>query len=350
MSRAGTVREPRGEVGVLELHRHRARGELVAPQIGGGLGGELAQRRRQLVRLLDVARERGLTAQLPRRRARLHRRGVDAAHPGPEPLGGAAAEPPRERGAVVRQHVLHAHEPERRELRLHLGPDPGDLGEREAAEELALPARRDHAHAVAPDVGPGLRALGGELGHQLGRAAADGDPHARLAMDRLADAPRGALERLVVVERLGAREVEVPLIDARTLDDRREAGEHRGDGAGGRAAGLARHRHAERVRTEADGLVDRHRGAHAVGPRLVGGGADDPPPTRAAPDDQQRCASRALGIRHARDGDEERIGIGEEDAALMPFVDRGAVRHPGSIEPAGAGGYIRADDSVRAGY
>ena len=71
---------------------------------------------------------------------------------------------------------------------------------------------------------PGLRLgpLDRHLGDQLVRAAAKRDRHAGLALHRGADPVRRVAERLVMVDRLGAAHVEVPLVDARPFDDRRE--------------------------------------------------------------------------------------------------------------------------------
>ena len=79
------------------------------------------------------------------------------------------------------------------------------------------------------------------------------------------------------------------------------------------AARAPRNGHAHRVGTQAQRARDRHRRAHAELSRLVRRGADDAAALARAADDEQRLLAGALGVDHSRDGDEERVGVGEEN-------------------------------------
>ena len=220
---------PRREVAVLELHGHRARAELVSAHVRGHRGRQCAQHAADRRRLLHVPVECRLATDLLRGRPSFDRRHVDPAHTPPEPLRRPSPDPARERCALVRQHVDHALHAECRELRLQLGPDARQFGEAELLHERSLAACFDHAHPGRAGARAWLGPFGRELGDELGAAAADRDPHPGLALHRVADPARGRLECLASVERLCAREVEIPLVDARALDQRRVAGEDRSD-------------------------------------------------------------------------------------------------------------------------
>src|SRR5690348_7255011 len=115
-----------------------------------------------------------------------------------------------------------------------------------------------------------------------------------------------------MVEGFGAAEVEVPLVDARPLDDGCEALEHAADRTARVTARLARHRNAHRVGAEAKRLRDRHRRSHAERARLVRRRADDSAASGPSAHDQQRSLAGSLGIDRAGHRDEERVGVGEE--------------------------------------
>ena len=131
--------------------------------------------------------------------------------------------------------------------------------------------------------------------------------------DGVANSLRGHGERLVVVQPFGAAEIHVPLVDARAFDDRRVALEHRANLPALLAAGAARHRNAHRVRAEAQRARDRHRRAHTELSRLVRRRADDAATLARAADDEQRLLPGPVGVDHPRHGDEERVGVGEEN-------------------------------------
>ena len=142
----------------------------------------------------------------------------------------------------------------------------------------------------------------------------------------LANAMRRALERLVVVQLLGAAHVEIPLVDARAFHYRRESLQHAADLRALSRARAARHGHAHCLRTELERLRGGHRGAHAELARLVRRRAHDAAALARSADDQERRLPRALGIDEARDRDVERVGVGEEDAT-------GRSGHERKIEP-----------------
>ena len=263
----------------------------------------------------DIAREGPLATDLPRTGPRLDGTRVNATRASPEPLGGAAPHPAGEGRAVVRQHVLHAHEPERREFRLQLGANAGNICEDKCAHEVGFAAVRNDADPRGVRAGLGLRPFGGQLGNQLGGAAAEREPHPRVAVHGLPNAHGRGFQRLVRVQGLGAGEVEVPLVNRGPLNHRGEAPEHGGDGFGGRAAGAARHGDAHRVGAESQGLSDGHRRADAKGASLVGGGADDAASTGPTANNEQRRLASPLRICHTSDRHEEGVGIGEKNPA-----------------------------------
>ena len=139
---------------------------------------------------------------------------------------------------------------------------------------------------------------------------------------------RDRVQRRALVQSLGAGEIEEPFIDARCLHDGRPQLENGANGPMHPRARAPRHGNAHRVGAEAQRASDRHCGAHAELARLVGRRADHAAAAGRSAHDEEGRASGALGILHARHGDEERVGIGQEDAAGGPE----SVEHGRKIE------------------
>ena len=128
-----------------------------------------------------------------------------------------------------------------------------------------------------------------------------------------ANAVRRVAQRLVMVDRLGAGHVEVPLVDARALDDRRELLEHGADLLVLERARLARHRHEHRVRAQFCGAGDRHRRANAVLPRFPGRRADDAAAFAWSADDEELRLAGSLRINQSRHRREKRVGVDKKN-------------------------------------
>ena len=142
---------------------------------------------------------------------------------------------------------------------------------------------------------------------------------------------REILERRMVIERLGAAEVEVPFIDAGLFDDRRPAAEYAGDLGALLRAGAAGHWDAHGTWAEPERGADRHGRADAVFAGLVGGRADDAAALGGSAYNQEPGAAGAFRVREPGDSHVERVGVDEQDAA------RGSRRrHGGSKDRAGA--------------
>src|SRR5688500_18407108 len=122
------------------------------------------------------------------------------------------------------------------------------------------------------------------------------------------------LERPAGIDAFRARQVEIPLVDARALDHWRIPPKHRDDLSTLLDACLARDRHTHRLRTESKRTSDGHRRPNTVSTRFIRRRTDDSATAWRASDDEEGCATSAVGVGQARDSDEKRVGVGEKDA------------------------------------
>src|SRR6185503_4569174 len=159
-----------------------------------------------------------------------------------------------------------------------------------------------------------LGAIDRHFRDQLVRAATDRERQSGRRAHALADALRGGRERLVMIDAFGAGQVEVPLVDTRAFDYRREFLEHLADLTAFFPALLEGDRDAGGFGAEAERASDRHRRADAILAHFVRGGADDAAAVARTADDQQRRLAGAFGINCTRDGDIKRVGIRQENS------------------------------------
>src|SRR2546427_12440970 len=130
------------------------------------------------------------------------------------------------------------------------------------------------------------------------------------------------------------RSVEIPFIDTRALDHRRELVQQLADLGAFLDARLEGNRHADRIGAEAQGARNRHRRADAELAGLVGGGADDASAVARAADNEERRFSGAVGIDRARDGDVERVSIRQQNPTHDRHSEGDARTYPESVWPA----------------
>ena len=114
---------------------------------------------------------------------------------------------------------------ERGQPLLELRADERNLGQCEGPQKFRLSSRRNDVDAAGAT--RRLRALHSELRYELVGSAADGDRESCLLAHCVPHPVRGDRQVLVVVHALCPAHVEIPLVDARSLDDWREPLEHR---------------------------------------------------------------------------------------------------------------------------
>ncbi len=157
-----------------------------------------------------------------------------------------------------------------------------------------------------------LGPFGSELGNQFVRPSIYGERNAGGFANAGTD-PRGRRgERFVRVIGLGARQIEIPLVDAGPFDDRRERMELGPNLRALLAARFERNRNTHGVGAKAQRLRDGHGGANTERAGFVRSGAHDPVNFARPADDQQRRYARAFRIDRAGDRDEKRVCIGQE--------------------------------------
>ena len=156
----------------------------------------------------------------------------------------------------------------------------------------------------------------GKLGHELRSPRPDGEGERRFPNHGLAHAPGGVRKRLVPIQPVGPREVEVELIARRLFDRGREPEQHLPNLTTLGRARLPRHRHNLRSRAQPDRPSHGHRRVNAVGPCLVRRGRYDAAPLSRTTDDQEGRLAGPFRIDEAGDGDVERVGVGEENPAV----------------------------------
>ena len=223
-------------------------------------------------------------------------------------------------------HVAYRAQAEPREAFLELGPDERQVGEREPQHEVRLRARGDHVHASGRRARYRLGDARGELGHELRGRAPDRQRQRGLREHRVADAAGRRGERLVVVQALRAREVEVELVARGLLHGRSEASQHGRDLAALVGASLPGHRYDRRAGTEPHGARHRHRGVDAVGPRFIRCRGDHAAAVGRAADDQEPRLARTVRVHEPRHRDVEGVCIGQQDPPARRHRGGGAVR------------------------
>jgi hypothetical protein len=159
----------------------------------------------------------------------------------------------------------------------------------------------------------------GDLGQRARRADADRRRQPDLALDRLGDRARGALDRRVavdvagrVVQALAAAEVQVELVDARGLDLGRAAHEHVAHPARVRRVDAVAGRQVDRPRRQPHRLADRHARAHAERAHLVAARGDHAAVAGRRADDHRLALERR--VEQPLDRHEERVEIEARDA------------------------------------
>ena len=197
-------------------------------------------------------------------------------------------------------------EPQRRQARRGLRPDPGHQSRRGLGEARARLLAREHDEARR------LLRVGGDLGDELVRPDADRADQLRGRPD-LREQPAHRRSR-----RVQARQIEVGLVEAHHLDsiDVRAHEVHHlaGDLPVGRKVG----RQHDRLRAQPPRPRGRHRRADTEAPGLVAGGRDDRART-AARDDHGLALQ--LGVATQLDRDVEGVRVQMRHSQLGDCVD-----------------------------
>src|SRR5688500_2180766 len=324
-SGAGTGRAG-SEIRVADADGDGSRGGAVAAQVGCGAHDQREQLAFELGVVVNVRWKRLIAADALCLEMWRDDRVIHATDPIVQPFGFARAEPAGERRQVVLKNIRNGAHAQLREPFLELRADERKLGKGESTQELSFRSGLHDMHTGGVIAGLRLGPLDRELRDQLRRSAAEGNRKPGPAPNVGADAHRGLGERLPMVQRLGSPEVEIPLVDAGSLDHGGVARQHLVDLVTLHRARLPWNRDAYRLRTQPERARDRHRRADAELAGLVGCGADDTAALAGPTAEQQRLPARALRVDHARDGDEKRVGVGQQNASW-----RSGRRHPGKV-------------------
>jgi hypothetical protein len=250
---------PRLEVPIADANRHRARGEPIPAKISGGAGDQrekLALERRVIG---DVGRKGLVAADALRFARRLDGRPIDAAYAIVQPLRLARAEPLRERGNVVLEHVGYDAHAERGEAFLKTWSDERNFRQCHFTHEGSFAAGIDDVYARRAASRFRLRALDRHLGNELVGSTANRNRKVGLLPYSVANSMSRPGKWFMMVDAFGAAHVEIPLIDARAFNDGRKSLENSPDLMALHRACFARHRNAHRVGTKAKRASNRHR-------------------------------------------------------------------------------------------
>ena len=212
------------------------------------------------------------------------------------------------------QRIVHGPQAESPQPLLELRPDEWEVGEAEAPQEFSFRPWLHDMHAVARRPQQGLGDPGGQLGDQARGTAPDGHRECGGFPHRGADAPGRLRHRLVAVQLLRARHIEVELVARGLLDRRREPLERGLDVTALLGAGFPRNGDDHRLGAETDGAGHRHRGVDAVAAGLVRGRRNDSTALRGAADDEQRRPACTVRIDELGHGHVKCIGVREQNA------------------------------------
>ena len=192
--------------------------------------------------------------------------------------------------------------PRSRSCSRRAGPTPGSRSTgRGARNSASLPG----GTTVKP---PGLSIVGGHLGHQLVGGQPDGDAQLELVGHPLLDEP-GRLHRRAE-QPLGAGEVDVGLVEAHLLHQRRVLVQHGHETAGILVVELMMPGEIHPMGAETPGGAERHGRMHAVPPGHVVGGGHHPP--LAAPDDDRLAPQRRVPVLLDRGEEGVEVEMGDD--------------------------------------
>ena len=293
------------EIVVAELESDRAGDEMLVPELSRHAGREERQGGLEASRIAQVARQRRLAAHRARQPAGPER---GAAVPLDPPLErpSLGADQPLQRGLVHPLHLPHVGQSQLRPPLRRLGPDAGHRLEGKSGQKARLPAGA-HLHETT-----GLGRVRRELrDHAVGPdpdAAIEPRLPAHLVPQALGHGQEGNR-----IEPLGAREVQVRLVERSHHDRRREPLEHPAHRARGGAIVRKRALEERGLRAETHRLGDRHAGVDPEAARRVRRGLHHAALVPATADDQQLDLPQ-LGMPLPADFDEEGVEIDVENA------------------------------------
>mmetsp|Transcript_6770 Transcript_6770/g.28501 ORF Transcript_6770/g.28501 Transcript_6770/m.28501 type:complete len:408 (+) Transcript_6770:2174-3397(+) len=258
-----------------QFEAHRLAGVALAGEVLGQALAELIQDLAEpglVVHRVQVALEGGLAADRHRLTVRDDGAVVPAMRGRMQPLAVALTKLFDQPAGVGRRNVAHGLQAELDELVAGLGADAVDLAHRQRPDARGDVGQRQHRDAV------GLVQFAGDLAEQLVGRDADGAGQAGRPRDRVLDLARHgfhAAER-VVADRVAhtghVAQVDVDLVDAAVLDDRRDLGDRGLEQARVVAVAVEVGRQQDGIGGAQRGLHQAHGREHAEVARGVGGG------------------------------------------------------------------------------
>ena len=275
----------RREVGEPDLDAHGAADQPGGPQPAGRALGQPQQLAADDVRVVDVTAEGLLGTDALVRLVRHDPALVATPGQGVQVRAGGLPQGAHQGLRRGVRDVADRAQPEPGELLLGLLTDAPQRTDRQRVQE------RDHVGGRDDEQAVGLAAGGGELGDELRRRDADRAGDALLVGDPVADQLADLGRPAEPADRSG--DVEEGLVERQRLDhrgDRPEDLHHPGGHRG--VEPVARLDHGG-LRAQPPGPGHRHRGVHAVGPRLVRRREHDA--ARAAADDHRGADAAPAG-------------------------------------------------------